>query len=62
MKFLATFDPHGLDLQERFDTEEEAQEWLDSYNNNADYMTVIDFLDENGKVTDGYIYTEGAPR
>lgn len=60
MKILATFDPHGMNMYEYFDTEKQAQEWLDSYNNNEDYMTVIDFV-ENGKIVDGYIYTEGAP-
>lgn len=61
MRYLARFDPYGFDLIEWFDTEEEAWEWLDSQNNNADWMTVVDIY-ENGKCTDGYVYTEGAPR
>lgn len=60
MKFIAKFDPRGMDLWEDFNTEKEAQDWLDSRNNNEDYMTVIELVDDDGKFLDGYIYTEGA--
>ena len=57
MKYLATFDPHGIDLAEWFDDQISAEEWLDSRNNNAEYKTVIDFYDEEGNFIDGFIYT-----
>lgn len=61
MKYQAVFDLRGLRLAEMFDTESEAQSWLDSQNNNADYMTEVNFIDNNGHLVDGYIYTLGAP-
>ena len=58
MKYLATFDPLGISLFEWFDTEQEAQEWLNSQNNNLETRTDIDWY-EDGKLIDGYIYTAG---
>lgn len=59
MKYLATFDPNGLDLAKWCDTIKEAEEWLDSRNNNAEYTTVIDWYDDNNNLVDGIMHTIG---
>ena len=60
MKYMATIlFPHGR-LSDVFPTVGDAEQWLDSQNNNAEYTTIIDELDENGKVVDGFFYTRAA--
>lgn len=57
MRYMATILlPHGR-LSEVFLTVGDAEQWLDSQNNNAEYTTIIDELDENGNVVDGFFYT-----
>ena len=58
MKYEAIFDTFGLRLTEMFESETEAQDWLDERNNNLEYRTDINFVDDDGKTVDGYIYTQ----
>ena len=60
MKYLATFDPTGLKISNVFNTLFEAEEWLDSMNNNLEYTTMIDIIDEDGHKKDGFFYTMAA--
>ena len=60
MKYLATiFEPAGQ-LSEFFNTIQEAAEWLDSRNNNLEYTTMIDTVDDAGRKIDGFFYTKEA--
>ena len=60
MRYMATIlFPHGR-MSNVFLTVGDAEQWLDSQNNNAEYTTIIDELDENGKVVDGFFYTRAA--
>lgn len=58
MKYVATIKYSSTDgFSKFFDEETEAQKWLDSQNNNAEYKTTIDTYDDNWNYIDGYTYT-----
>ena len=59
MKYLATIKQHYDTSSRSFDTEKEAQSWLDSQNNNAEHTTVITTYDDNWKEVESYVYTQG---
>lgn len=48
--------PYGRH-SELFNTMKEAEEWLDERNNNCENTTIIDTIDESGKIIDGFFYT-----
>ena len=58
MKYLAIYDPGGARLYHWFGSMFEAQQWLDSNNNNNDHITIIETYDETGRKVDGFLYTE----
>ena len=61
MKYRATIIMPMGRMSEDFPTVKKAEEWLDSLNNNWERTTMIDEIDDKGKVVDGFIYTRAAP-
>ena len=58
MKYLAIYDPGGARLYRWFGSMFEAEQWLDSNNNNNEHITIIETYDETGRKVDGFVYTE----
>ncbi len=48
----------GVDLAKAFEKIEEAEQWLDSMNDDLKYASVIQELDDHGHVIDSFNYTE----
>lgn len=60
MKYIATIK-YGIDSYSKsFDEKKDAEQWLDSQNNNAEYATYIQEVDKNWKVVNTYCHTEAA--
>lgn len=60
MKYRATILFPSGNMSDLFPTVAAAEQWLDLQNNNAERTTIIDELDENGNVIDGFFYTRAA--
>ena len=59
MRYLATIK-YGTDSwSQLFNTQEEAEQWADENNNNLEHTTMIDELDDKGKIVNGYIRNKG---
>lgn len=59
MKYLATIKQHYDSSSRTFNSQKEAESWLDSQNNNAEHTTVVTIYDDNWKEVDSYVYTQG---
>ena len=60
MRYVAVvIMPQGR-LLDKFPTVGQAEQWLDSQNNNHEYTTVIGELDDNDMIVDWFFYTEAA--
>ena len=59
MKYLGTIKQHYDSSSRTFDTQKDAESWLDSQNNNAEHTTVVTIYDDNWEIVRSYIYTKG---
>ena len=59
MRYLATIKYGADSWSQLFNTADEAEQWLDENNNNLEHTAVVDELDDNGKIVDGYVYNKG---
>ena len=59
MKYLATIKQHYDSSSRMFNSQKEAESWLDSQNNNAEHTTVVTIYDDNWKEVDSYVHTQG---
>lgn len=55
--YIATVYKRSSRYSRTFMTMAEAQQWLDSENNNHENDTTIEIVDETGRKTDGFFYT-----
>lgn len=60
MEYIAVVIMPSGRLSERFPTVVQAEQWLDSQNNNQQYTTVIGEVDETDHVVDSFLYTVAA--
>ena len=59
MKYLATIKQHYDTSSKSFKSKKEAEDWLNSQNNNYEYTTVITVYNDKWEEVDSYIYTMG---
>ena len=60
MKYIAQIIMPSGRLSERFSTIGQAEDWLNSENNNHQYTTIIGELDDNDMIVDWFFYTVAA--
>ncbi len=60
MKYIAILIMPSGRISDRFPTIAQAEQWLDSQNNNHECTTVIGEVDENDRIVDSFIYTVAA--
>ena len=60
MKYIATIIMPSGRISNTFSTVRQAEQWLDSQNNNREYTTIIGEIDNNNMVVDWFFYTEAA--
>lgn len=60
MRYVATVIMPAGRISDTFPTVGQAEQWLDSQNNNYEYTTVIGEIDDNNMVVDWFFYTEAA--
>ena len=58
MHYKATIYFDNGPISRIFPTTAEAARWLDSENNNLEYTTTIERINEDGHLTGGIVYTE----
>ena len=59
MHYVATVKLEQDSYSMSFNTEKQAQDWLDSQNNNLNYKTIITKYDKNWKEIESIEYTKG---
>lgn len=57
MKYIAILIMPSGRISDRFPTITQAEQWLDSQNNNHEYTTIIGEVDANNMIVDSFIYT-----
>jgi len=57
MKYLATIKQTYESTSKIFDTQEKAEDWLDSQNNNLEHTTIVTVYDDQWHVIKSYEYT-----
>ena len=60
MRYVATVIMPTGRISDTFPTVGQAEQWLDSQNDNYEYTTVIGEIDDNNMVVDWFFYTEAA--
>ena len=60
MKYIGTIYMDASSSARSFDTPRDAEHWLDEQNNNLEYATKVDIVDDKWNVVDSYWYTEAA--
>lgn len=58
MKYIAIVVMPSSRLSDRFPTIVQAEQWLDTQNNNYEFTTIIGELDDNDMIVDWFFYTE----
>jgi len=64
MKYLATIKLAYDTSSQTFDTQKEAEQWLDSQNNNNQHTAIVTIYDnsEGWIMKDWYVYNQGEER
>ena len=57
MKYIAILIMPSGRISDRFPTIAQAEQWLDSQNNNHEYTAIIGEVDANNMIVDSFIYT-----
>lgn len=57
MKYIAILIMPSGRISAKFPTIAQAEQWLDSQNNNYEYTSIIGEVDDNDKIVDSFIYT-----